>query len=35
MPTDTLANGVDLPVIRAALANHRGNYANAVHRRRG
>jgi serine/threonine protein kinase/Flp pilus assembly protein TadD len=30
LPTDTLANGVDLPVIRAALANHRGNYAQAI-----
>ena len=30
MPMDTLANGVDLPVIRAALANHRGNYAQAI-----
>jgi tetratricopeptide (TPR) repeat protein len=30
MPTDTLANGVDLPVIRAAIANHRGNYAQAI-----
>ena len=30
MPTDTLANGVDLPVIRAAIANHRGNYAKAI-----
>jgi hypothetical protein len=30
MPTDTLAIGVDLPVIRAAIANHRGNYAKAI-----
>jgi tetratricopeptide (TPR) repeat protein len=30
MPTDTLANGVDLPVFRAAIANHRGNYAQAI-----
>jgi eukaryotic-like serine/threonine-protein kinase len=30
MPTDTLAIGVDLPVIRAAIANHRGNYAQAI-----
>lgn len=30
MPTDTLANGVDLPVIRAAIANHRGSYAEAI-----
>ena len=30
MPTDTLANGVDLPVIRAAIANHRGNYVQAI-----
>ena len=30
LPTDTLANGVDLPVIRAAIANHRGNYTQAI-----
>jgi serine/threonine protein kinase/tetratricopeptide (TPR) repeat protein len=30
MPTDTLAIGVDLPVIRAAIANHRGNYTQAI-----
>ncbi len=30
MPTDTLAIGVDLPVIRAAIANHRENYAQAI-----
>ena len=30
MPTDTLANGVDLPAIRAAIANHRGNYGQAI-----
>ena len=29
-PTNTLANGLDLPVIRAAIANHRGNYAQAI-----
>ncbi len=30
VPNDTLANAIDLPVIRAAIANHRGNYAQAV-----
>ena len=30
VPSDTLANAIELPVIRAAIANHRGNYAQAV-----
>ena len=30
LPDDTLTNAIDLPVIRAAIANHRGNYAEAV-----
>ena len=30
LPTDTLANGVDLPVIRAAIANQGRNYPQAI-----